>query len=84
MVKIGGGLIGLRMVAQDPDRFIKVSMGNTGLPYNPDVPQEVIDKVKEFRARDLKLTPMKMQKERLCKWMEKTFQKIHQLLFMQH
>ena len=45
------------------DRFIKVSMGNTGLPYNPDVPQEVIDKVKEFRARDLKLTPMKMQKE---------------------
>ena len=58
-----GGLIGLRMVAQDPDRFIKVSMGNTGLPYNPDVPQEVIDKVKEFRASDLKLTPMKMQKQ---------------------
>ena len=58
-----GGLIGLRMVAQDPDRFIKVSMGNTGLPYNPDVPQEVIDKVKEFRESDLKLTPMKMQKQ---------------------
>ena len=58
-----GGLIGLRMVAQDPDRFIKVSMGNTGLPYNPDVPQEVIDQVKEFRASDLKLTPMKMQKQ---------------------
>ena len=58
-----GGLIGLRMVAQDPNRFIKVSMGNTGLPYNPDVPQEIIDKVKEFRASDLKLTPMTMQKE---------------------
>ncbi len=58
-----GGLIGLRMVAQDPDRYIKVSMGNTGLPYNPDVPQEVIDKVKEFRASDIKLTPMRMQKE---------------------
>ena len=58
-----GGLIGLRMVAQDPDRFIKVSMGNTGLPYNPDVPQEVIEKVKEFRVSDLKLTPMKMQKQ---------------------
>ena len=58
-----GGLIGLRMVAQDPDRFIKVSMGNTGLPYNPDVPQEVIEKVKEFRASNLKLTPMSMQKE---------------------
>ena len=58
-----GGLIGLRMVAQDPDRFIKVSMGNTGLPYNPDVPQEVIDQVKAFRESDLKLTPMSMQKE---------------------
>tara|TARA_B110000090_G_scaffold55955_1_gene63801 strand:- start:746 stop:1678 length:933 start_codon:yes stop_codon:yes gene_type:complete len=58
-----GGLIGLRMVAQDPDRFLKISMGNTGLPYNPDVPQEVIDRVKVFRESDLKLTPMSMQKE---------------------
>ena len=38
-------------------------MGNTGLPYNPDVPQEVIEQVKDFRASDLKLTPMSMQKE---------------------
>ena len=58
-----GGLLGLRMVAQDPERFIKVSMGNTGLPYNPDVSQEVIEKVKEFRASNIKLTPMSMQKE---------------------
>ena len=27
-----GGLIGLRMVANEPDRFNKVAMGNTGLP----------------------------------------------------
>ena len=39
-----GGLIGLRMVAADPDRFLRVAVGNTGLPYNPDVDQEVIEK----------------------------------------
>ena len=55
-------------------------MGNTGLPYNPDVPQEVIDKVKEFRARDLKLTPMKMQKK-IMQMDGKNLSKIHQLLF---
>ena len=58
-----GGLIGLRMVAQDPDRFIKVSVGNTGLPYNPDVPQEVIDQIKAFRESDEKLTMMGMIKQ---------------------
>ena len=26
-----GGLIGLRMVAADPDRFLRVAVGNTGL-----------------------------------------------------
>ena len=34
-----GGLIGLRVVANEPDRFLKVAVGNTSLPYNPDVPQ---------------------------------------------
>ena len=38
-------------------------MGNTGLPYNPDTPQDVIDKVKAFRESDTKLTVMSMQKE---------------------
>ena len=51
------------MISHDPFRFNKISMGNTGLPYNPDVPQEVIEQVKDFRASDLKLTPMSMQKE---------------------
>ena len=58
-----GGLIGLRMVANAPHRFKKVSMGNTGLPYNPDVPQDVIDQIKEFRASSIKLTPYSMVKE---------------------
>ena len=43
-----GGLIGLRRVADNPDKFIKVSMGNTGLPYAPNTPDEVIKKIKNF------------------------------------
>jgi len=58
-----GGLIGLRMVAQEPERFNKVAMGNTGLPYNPDTPFEVVDQVKAFRESDLKLTPIMMFKQ---------------------
>ena len=58
-----GGLIGLRVVANEQDRFDRVAMGNTGLPYNPDASQEVIDKVKAFRASDIKLTPFGMMKE---------------------
>jgi haloalkane dehalogenase len=58
-----GGLIGLRMVAADPDRFIKIAMGNTGLPYNPNAPQEVIDEVKEFRASNKKINFFQMFKE---------------------
>ena len=51
------------MVAADPDRFIKIAMGNTGLPYNPDAPQEVIDEVKEFRASNKKINFFQMFKE---------------------
>ena len=40
-----GCLIGLRMVTEEPDRFLKVSMGNTGLPYNPDASEELQNKV---------------------------------------
>ena len=58
-----GGLIGLRMVAADPDRFIKIAMGNTGLPYNPNTPDEIISQIKEFRDSKIKLTPLTMAKE---------------------
>jgi len=51
-----GGLIGLRMIAEDPDRFIRVAIGNTGLPYNPNAPKEVIDEVKKFRSSNKKIT----------------------------
>ena len=44
------------MVAREPDR-LSVSLWVTrGLPYNPDVSQDVIDEVKRFRASDEKLT----------------------------
>jgi haloalkane dehalogenase len=34
-----GGLIGLRMVADHPDRFARVAVGNTALPLNADLEQ---------------------------------------------
>ena len=37
-----GGLVGLRLVVNHPDRFARVVISNTGLPYNPDVPAEVV------------------------------------------
>ena len=45
-----GGLIGLRMVADHPDRFDRVVISNTGLPYNPDLPEEIVKQVEDFRA----------------------------------
>ncbi len=58
-----GGLIGLRMVAENSERFIKIAMGNTGLPYNPNTPDEIISQIKEFRDSKIKLTPLTMAKE---------------------
>jgi haloalkane dehalogenase len=51
------------MVAADPDRFLKIAMGNTGLPYNPNAPQEVIDEVNKFRASNKKISFFGMTKE---------------------
>lgn len=45
-----GGLIGLRLVADHPQRFDRVVISNTGLPYNPDTPAEVVERVEDFRA----------------------------------
>jgi len=35
-----GGLIGLRLVAEHPERFARVAMGNTGLPTGDERPNE--------------------------------------------
>lgn len=45
-----GGLIGLRLVVNHNERFSRVVISNTGLPYNPDVPGEVVQRVEDFRA----------------------------------
>ena len=58
-----GGLIGLRMIVDNPERFIKISMGNTGLPYMPNTSSEVIDEVMKFRKSNIKLTLFNMAKE---------------------
>ena len=51
-----GGLIGLRMIADNPDKFIKISIGNTGLPYMPNTSDEVIRNVNQFRESNTKLS----------------------------
>ncbi len=45
-----GGLIGLRMVAENPDRFDRVVVSNTGLPVPQATPDEVVAEVRRFRA----------------------------------
>ncbi len=58
-----GGLIGLRVIADHPDRFDRVVISNTGLPYQPDVPEEIIQKVKEFRENAKTPTLLEMTKK---------------------
>ena len=57
-----GGLIGLRLVANHADRFDRVVIANTGLPYNPDVPEEVVKQVEDFRANAKTPTLVEMQR----------------------
>jgi haloalkane dehalogenase len=45
-----GGLIGLRMVAENPERFDRVAIGNTGLPAPRGVSEERAARVRKFRA----------------------------------
>ncbi len=45
-----GGLIGLRMVAENPERFDRVVAANTGIPTPGPIPQERIDAVREYRT----------------------------------
>jgi len=43
-----GGLIGLRLVAENPDRFAAVMAGNTGLPIGKGTPSEAFLKWQTF------------------------------------
>lgn len=46
-----GGLIGLRLVAAQPNRFARVVISNTGLPYVPELPAEDVRAVLAFREK---------------------------------
>jgi haloalkane dehalogenase len=43
-----GGLIGLRLVAENPERFARVVVANTGLPTPGPVSQERVDALRDF------------------------------------
>ena len=45
-----GGLIGLRIVAENPERFSRIVVANTGLPTPGPIAQDRIDAVADFRA----------------------------------
>jgi haloalkane dehalogenase len=49
-------LIGLRLVAENPDRFARIVVANTGMPTPAEVPQERKDEVREFRDNHPPLT----------------------------
>ena len=57
-----GGLIGLRLVVDHPERFDRVVISNTGLPYNPDLADEVVREVERFRADAPTPTLVQMQR----------------------
>lgn len=46
-----GGLIGLRMVAENPERFERVVVSNTGLPAPVDMDPQYVASLKEFREK---------------------------------
>jgi len=44
-----GGLVGLRLIVDHEARFDRAVISNTGLPYSPDVPDDVVQSVEAFR-----------------------------------
>ena len=46
-----GGLIGLRLVAENPDRFARVAIGNTGLPTGHEPPSQGLPRLAGVLAR---------------------------------
>lgn len=57
-----GGLIGLRLVVNHAERFARVVISNTGLPYNPDVADSIVKDIEAFRANRPTPTLLEMQK----------------------
>jgi len=47
-----GGLIGLRLLAEDPDRFVRFSLSNTGLPTGDHKISEAFHRWRRFSQED--------------------------------
>lgn len=52
-----GGLVGLRLVAADPDRFLRLVVGNTGLPTGDAAPTEAFLAWRKF-SRESPMFPI--------------------------
>ena len=57
-----GGLIGLRMIVDQPERFARIVIANTGLPYSPSTDKSTVDTIKSFREHAETPTLIEMQK----------------------
>ena len=57
-----GGLIGLRLVVNHSDRFDRVVIANTGLPYNPDLADDIVKEIEDFRENAPTPSLISMQK----------------------
>ena len=55
-----GGLIGLRVVAENAARFARVVAANTGLPDARDIPDEMAPRLHELMASTPALPPLEM------------------------
>lgn len=55
-----GGLIGLRLVTEDADRFIRIVAANTGLPDANNIPDEMAPKLNKLLADTPALPPLEM------------------------
>ncbi len=55
-----GGLIGLRLVAENPQRFARVVAANTGLPDARDIPDAMAPKLRELLAQTPALPLLEM------------------------
>ena len=57
-----GGLIGLRLVVDHPERFSRVVIGNTGLPINLQPNPDLVAKIARFRSDGRRLSLPAMSK----------------------
>ena len=58
-----GSLIGLRVVAENPERFARVVLSNGGLPDAKDIPEDVAPKLRQLLAKTPALPAREMREK---------------------